>query len=801
MIRNYIKIAIRNIWANKTFSFINIVGLSVSMSLGLLIILIVKEQYSFDRFHEDGDRIYRIDTRALRVGGGSEDYATVPMPLATVLKENYSFTEDIVRLNRGLNQDIVFENVRVPVRGLFADPSFLKVFNFKLEKGDPATALSSPGGVVLTQETAKKIFGNEDPFGKTIEIKGYGNFTVSGVLDKFAGKTHFEFEVLASMNALPVLEKQNIMSPSLDSWTNYYSGLTYIKLQKGKKEKEVNDALAAISKKYYAGVKLETRDRGYEFFLQPLTKISPGRILSNNMGRAMPKIILTFLSVLALVIMIMAGLNYTNLMIAKSLKRAREIGVRKVMGADRWQVFIQFVGESVVFSILALIVSYLILQFLKFSFLQFRLTQSFSVDLKESGIIYVLFFLFAVAVGIIAGLLPATYLSGFKPVHVLKNKIGSKVGTRITFRKVLMVIQFTLSMVFIICVLFIFQQVNFMLSKNYGINEKNILNLQLQGNDHEKLANDIAKVSGVKRVGAVSHSLGTSADRASDYRRNISDEPFVMRDFCVDENYLQNLGVKFIAGRNFRPGLSKERESEVILNETALKSFGFKDPGAALNQVIYSEDSAQLQVVGIVKDFNFRTMEYAIGPLAFRYRPGDFGILSIAVDPAAMNTVPAAIAPIWKKYDAVHPIELTTMEGDIDNTYVETGYTDIVKIIGYISFLAITLASLGMLGMVMYSTQLKIKEVGVRKVLGASVKDVTVLLSKSFVILIGISVLIGVPLGYIVGNFFLQNFAFRISNTWVLVLLAIIIIGVISLITICSQTIKAAMSNPVKSLR
>jgi putative ABC transport system permease protein len=340
-----------------------------------------------------------------------------------------------------------------------------------------------------------------------------------------------------------------------------------------------------------------------------------------------------------------------------------------------------------------------------------------------------------------------------------------------------------------------------MLSKNYGINEKNILNLRLQGNDYEKLKNDIVKISGVKRVGTVSHSLGTSADRASDYRRNISDEPFVMRDFCVDENYLQNLEVKFVAGRNFRAGLSKERESEVILNETALKSFGFKDAGSALNQVIYSEDSAQLQIVGVVRDFNFRTMEYAIGPLAFRYRPQDFAILSIAVDPAAMNTVPPAIASIWKKYDVVHPIELTTMEADIDNTYIETGYTDITKIIGYISFLAITLASLGMLGMVMYSTQLKIKEVGVRKVLGASVKDVTVLLSRSFVILIGISVLIGVPLGYMLGNFFLQNFAFRISNTWLLVLLAIIIIGVIGFITICSQTIKAAMSNPVKSLR
>src|SRR6185503_9589009 len=247
--------------------------------------------------------------RALRVGGGSEDYASAPLPLATVLKESYSFTEDVVRLNRNLNQDIVYEKVQVPAHGFFADPSFLEVFNFKLEKGNPATALSSPDGLVITSETAKKIFGNIDPIGKTVELRGFGNFTVNGVLEEFPGKTHFDFELLASINTLPLLEKQHQISSSLQSWTNYYSGHIYIKLQKGKRLSDVNAALAAISKKYYTDVKLETRDRGYEFYLQPLNKISPGPNLSNNMGRAMPKMVLIFLSVLAIVIMVMAGLN------------------------------------------------------------------------------------------------------------------------------------------------------------------------------------------------------------------------------------------------------------------------------------------------------------------------------------------------------------------------------------------------------------------------------------------------------------------------------------------------------------
>ncbi len=801
MFKNYFNIALRNIWRNKTFSLINIIGLSVSMSLGLLIILIIKGQYSFDLFHNSAERIYRVNTNAIRTDGGNEPYATAPLPLAAVLKEGYSFAEDVVRIDRQLNSDAVFENVTVPVPGLFTDPSFLKVFNFKLEKGNPATALSSPENLVLTQEAAKKLFGNSDPLGKTVQLRGYGNFIVSGVLQQFPGKTHFEFEVLASASVLPLLEKQRAVTPSLQNWNNYYTGYVYFKLQEGKNKKEAEAALAAISKKYYSGVKLETRDKGYEFYLQPLGKISPGPILSNQMGRSLPETLLLMLAALAAVIMIMAGLNYTNLMIAKSLKRAREIGVRKVMGARRWQVFLQFIGESVIFSLFALFFSYIILQFLKSSFMQLQIPREFSIDLREDGSLYFFFLLFAIIIGTIAGLLPAGYLSGFKPVMVLKNVIGAKVSTKLSFRKILMVMQFTFSLIFIIVVLFIYQQVQFMLTVNYGINEKNILNVRLQGNDYEKLSKEIKNIAGVRRIGAVSHSLGTFQDWSDDYKRNKSDAAFVMRDFRADENYLSNIEVKFLAGRNFRTGLPKDRETEVILNETALKSFGFKDPVSSLNHVIYAGDSVALKVAGVVKDFHFRPLNYAIGPVAFRYRPSDFAVMSIAIDPPAKDRIIAALQTVWKNFDPVHPIHYIMMEDEIDDAYTVSGLADVLKILSYISFLAITLACLGMLGMVMYSTQLKVKEIGIRKVLGASVKDVTVMLSRSFAVLIGTGMLIGVPSGYILGNLFLQNYAYRISNTPWLVLLSIAITGFAGIATICSQTIRAAMGNPVGTLR
>src|SRR4030095_12137964 len=225
MIRNYIKIALRNMWVNKTFSLINVIGLSVSMSLGLLIIVIVQSQYSFDRFHKDSERIYRVNTNALRTNGGTEQYASAPYPLGTVIKENYSFAEEVVHIQGQLNQDVVYDKVVVPVHGLFVDPSFLNVFNFKLEKGNSNAALLRPESLVLTQDAARKIFGNADPIDKTVELKGSGNFVVSGALAEFAGKTHFEFEVLASTNALPLLERQNSISATLNDWNNYYSSL------------------------------------------------------------------------------------------------------------------------------------------------------------------------------------------------------------------------------------------------------------------------------------------------------------------------------------------------------------------------------------------------------------------------------------------------------------------------------------------------------------------------------------------------------------------------------------------------
>ncbi len=801
MFKSIITTAIRNILRNKAFSIINLIGLSVSMSLAMLIILIVKEQMTFDNFHNDGNRIYRVNTMALRVDGDTEPYASTPFPLGQALKDEYTFAENVVTLNRRLNGDATYGNVNVPLSGLIADPSFLQVFNFELQKGNASTALSQPSNLILTQQAAERIFGTQEALGQTLSISGYGEFTITGVLKKFPGKTHFEFEALASTTALPVWEKDGVVGQSLDNWTNYYGSYVYFKLKEGHSLDEVNEALAAISKKYYANLKLETRDRGYEFYLHPLTEITPGPMLSNQMGSGMPTLLLIFLGVLAGIVLIMSVFNFTNLMIAKSLTRAREIGVRKVIGAKRLQVFFQFVGETVIFALIALVISYVLLQFLKAGYLQLPLNEEFDMSLKEDVSLYFMFLVFAIVVGLIAGLLPAGYLSAFKPLNVLKDSGNIKVYARMNFRKILMVAQFTLSVIFVIVVLVIYNQIDFMLTADYGVNQENILNVRLQGTAFEKVAGEMKNVPGVLAVGGVSHALGTSSDRASDYKKTRESEPFVMRDFALDDNYINNLDLKFLAGKNFNPVTEGKQESHVILNESALEEFGLADPVSAIGHTIYVDDSVMLEVTGVVKDFHFRPLSSRIGPLALRYNLNELTYLSVKIVPEQKSTVIASVETVWKKIDPIHKVEYAMMEDQIDNAYRESGFEDILMIVGYIAFLAVTLACLGMLGMAMYATQTRVKEVGVRKVMGASVANVVMLLSRSFMILILIAVIIGVPVSILVGSLFLELFAYRIEISPLLVMGGIVIIAGLGLLIVCSQTIRAARSNPVQSLR
>jgi putative ABC transport system permease protein len=799
MLRNILVTSLRNFFRNKSFSLINLIGLSVSMSLAMLIIIIINEQYTFDNFHEDSDRIYRVNTRLLHPEWGNIEFASTPISLGQALKDEYSFNEKVVRINRPLISDATFGNVNVRMKGLIVDPSFLEVFNFPFVKGDAATGLIAPNSLVLTSQAAEKMFGKTEPVGQIISLKGFGEFTVTGVLKEFPSKTHFDFEMLCSMATVPALEKSGVISPLLNNWSAYYNNYVYIKLKEGHDADEVQQALSQINSKYGKGLKDDGRDIAYDFYLQPLEKITPGPELAGRMGHGMPTFFLIFFAVLAGVVLLMSVFNFTNLTIAKSLSRAREIGIRKVVGAKRRQVFFQFMGEAVIFSLIALVFSYVLLQFLKTGFLQLSLNEDFFLNLKEDVNVYIIFVIFAIAVGLLAGLLPAFYLSAFKTSAVLKDAKNLKVYSKLTFRKILMVAQFTLSVIFVIAVLVIYRQVDFMLTSDYGIDQKNNLNVSLDTIGFEKVAHEVKSLPGVVSVGGVSARLGTFDGGTNNYKRNEQDESVAMHDYTVDHAYIENLSLTFLAGRNFDP--LEQREKDVILNESALEHFGFGEPIDAIGKTIYANDTLLLQVIGVVKDFHFRPMNNKIGPLALRFNNDKLRYLSVKINPKEKEAIVASLASILKKHDPTIVMEYMMMEEEIDEAYRESGMQDVIAMVGYTTFLVISLACLGMLGMAMYASQIRVKEVGIRKVMGASVMDVTLLLSKSFMILIGVAILIGVPVSYIMGEIFLEGFAYKVEITPVMLGLSVSIIVGLGLLMVWSQTIVVALSNPIKWLR
>jgi putative ABC transport system permease protein len=797
MFQNYLKIALRNLWRHKVFSFINIFGLALSMSVCLLVIFIIKDQLSFDRFHAHLDRIYRLNTIAIRKDNSTEKYASTAFPLGSTLHNDYTVVEEIVRFNRGLNSDAVYQQTNLPLRGLFTDPSFFKVFGFQLAVGDPATALNEPNSVVLTHETANRFFGKENPLGKVLTVKGIADFKVTGVLKPIREKTHFEFEALGSNASLPALEKAGGEIPSLDDWKSIYTCYLYVLLKEGRTKQELEAVLPAIARQKYANLTLETRDKGYAFYAQPLREITPGEMLSNNMGNGLPASLLWVVSGLAFIIMLSACFNYANLSIARSLTRAREIGIRKVLGAVRSQVFAQFMSEAVLMALCALILAYFLWRAVAGGLHQ--VAPELQLTLKEDGVLFLLFLLFSVFTGVLAGLFPSLYLSAFKPVQVLKNLSGIKLFSRLTLRKVLIVFQFTICMVGIMVVTVIYQQTNFAMQANYGFNKENIVNINLQGLPYRNLANEIAEYSQVKKVSAISHSLGTWADRSVDVRKQPEAERIRIRDYAIDQNYLDNLGLQLVVGNNFPANASDDREQFVILNQKALQVLSLGTPSEALGKTLILDDSTEVAIIGVVKDFNFRPLTYEIGPLALRYQPGKFSQLNVKISGNELVGTLAFLESTWKKFDKVHPFHYRFFEEELQSCYRQ--FKVMMTVLSFFGILAVTIACLGLLGMATFATETRTKEIGIRKVLGASVSSLVLLLSRNFLYLLLIAIAMALPLGYLLGNVFLEQFAYRINIGSGTLGIGVVLVFGLGLLTIGTQTMRAARSNPVKVLR
>ncbi|MCB9304858.1 MAG: ABC transporter permease [Lewinellaceae bacterium] len=800
MLKHYLKITWRNIRKSKIFSALTIGGLSLSMAACLLFIMLIKGAHEFDNFHPEGERVYRILTDAQRKGGGSERYATSPYVVARRLVDGYALVGQWVPFCSALRGEVRQGDNQLGLDGLFTTPSFFDAFGFRLERGDPSTALAEPYSMVLTPATAERLFGKEDPLGKTLEMPGLeATFTVTGVLAEFPGKTHLEFEALGSYATVASLEAAGQFRNITDNWNNYYSNYNFIRLKEGVAPEEVEQALAQVAEAGYAGLELETRDAGYRFELQPLGGITPGPFLSNSMGRGLPEFLLWFLAGLGLIVILSAAFNYTNLTIARAVGRMKEVGVRKTFGANRRQVFWQFMAEAVAMALIALLLAYPLLKLAIQGFNQLQFTQFTDMNLREDVALYGWFVLFAVLVGLLAGVLPAVVLSKTKPLAILQKLSNLKIMQGVGLRKALLGIQLSVSLIFLILVTIAWKQINVAMTMNFGFGQAQMVNVQMQGQEAEKLRSAFAAVSGVERISAISHSMGTWADSKVDLRVREEDEPAEVRDYAVDHEYIGNFGLKLVAGQNFPEAPEQQQERFAIVNETFLKQFQLGSPAEAVGKTIWVADSTRLAIQGVLEDFYYKPAVYNLEPLLLRYAPGELAVMNIRAGGQDPTAAIAALERAWEQIDPVHPFAYQFFDDAVRENYAN--FTDLAWIVGAFALLGIVIALMGLLGIAIYTVETRRKEVGIRKVLGAGVQDVLWLLSKNYFLLLAIAALVAIPLSFLLGKQFVQQFVFQPEMTVWLFLPGILLLALLVALTVLSQAWRAAAGNPAEALR
>ena len=769
------------------------------MSVCLLLIMIIKDANEYDTFHKDADRIYRINTEALRKGGGSESYASSPYIVGQTLAANYAGIEKWAVFNSGVNADASVDNKKFSLNLHFTNKDFFDLFGFTFNAGNAATALNEPYSVVLTKEVSDKFFPQGNAVGKTINVGGSGLFTITGVLNTFPGKTHFEFEALASFSTIPALEKNKSVDPTTSNWNNYYTNYTYIRLKPGIKASQIEASLADIAGKNYKGLTLETRDAGYHFYLQALGNITPGPMLSNSMGKGVPSELLWFLGILAFIIIISAAFNYTNLTIAKAMSRMKEIATRRVAGSSRRHIFLQIITESITVSLLALAVAILLLQFLIPWFSSLGFMQHAGIGFKTDTTVIISFIVFAITLGFVAGLLPATVLSRIKPLMLMQKMQNLKVFRHLGLRKTLLIIQFTISIIIISLVSVTYHQMEYGANINFGTRQTHIFNVQLQGMDYEKAVHEFSTIPGVEKISAISVLMGTYGDWADDVRTKKDKDAVVVREYFTDENYISNFKLQLTAGENFPADHSQKNEQYALVNEKFVNDFQLGTPAEAVGKTIIVGDSTQLVIRGVLKDFLFKPAEYALAPMLMRYNPENWAILNIAI--ASGNTIQTTsqIEAAWKKLDPYHAFEGRFYDDEIQAVFADI--RDIIWTVAFVGILGTAIACLGLLGITIFTVQSKTKEISIRKVVGASPSSLVRLLTKSYIQVMLVAIIIAMPIAIFASGVLLQQMSQRIPLGAGLFIPGVLLIVMLSLLTIGSQTIKAAFLNPVNGLR
>lgn len=801
MIQTYFKQFKRNIAANKTYSLLNIVGLSAGLTCFAFIFLWVTDELSYDKFNDNYNRIVRLTSTA-KTETGVVESAVSSAPMARALKHDYPEVENSVRL-RMREEIITFKNQQMLQPGiLLTDPSFFNVFSYHMSRGSEATALSEPFSIVLTKSTAKKYFGDKDPIGETLLINmydstGYGaSYKITGVVPDPPGNAHFTFNMLASFKTIETADPDVLTT---DGWGDA-SFYTYLLLRKGVDHKVFSAKIAQFYAKYVGDMYPVWRNI-YFYQLQPLADI---HLRSNLQYEIAPTASITkvyIFSIVGIFILLLAGINYTNLATARATARAKEVGIKKVVGAGKSQLVFQYLSESVFTAFIALAISLLLSLLLQPYF--YQLTGK-TLSLLSSPSLLCFLALITFVMGILAGIYPAIILSGFKPVGILKGSFKSS-EKGILLRKTLIVSQFTITIILITGITIIYSQMSFIKQKDLGYNKDALLFLRMSGNTdvingYNAFKNELEASSLISGV-ATSNSMivgGLGSGGSETVDKNGNSLQVNTSRLRVDKDYINVYGLKLMAGENFTRYTPEDTIRQIILNETAVKKFGWPSNESAIGKPFKMGDQKGI-VIGVVKNFHFNSLEQSIEPLAIYPVDRRFSRITLKVDMGKASKALALVKDVWKKHFPSALFDYDFVSQELKLQYLSE--EKFSKIFLYFSVLSLLIASLGLYGLISFTIFQKTKEIGIRKVLGASANRIAAMLSGSFLKLIVLASFIAMPVAWYAMNQWLQGFAYRIRLSWWMFAIAIALVLFVAILTTGSKAMKAAIANPVKSLR
>ena len=805
MFKNYFKTAWRNIRKNKLFSAINILGLSIGIATCFVIMLYVQDELSYDKFNKNADNIARIVFHA-NINGGEINESIVMAPVAQTMKKDFPEVQDATRLLRSGTPKITYKNKSFKDDRLaVVDPNFFSIFTLPMLEGDAKTALLQPHTMVITKTTSEKYFGKDpgsyrEAIGKVINFDNGESYKITGVIKDIPANSHFHFDMFGSMVGLK--------DATSDSWMggNFY---TYLLLKPGTDIKKMAAKFPSMVEKYMGpqiqqqmGMSLSqfrTKGNSLGFALQPLTSIHLHSATNNEFEAGGNAGYVYIFGGVALFMLIVACINFINLSTASASKRAKEVGVRKVAGSDRFQLIKQFLLESILITLFALVIAFTLVQLALPAFNNIA-----GKDLSFSINPILAFIGLGLIVGVVAGMYPAFYLSSFKPIAVLKGKLVTN-HKSFGLRSGLVVFQFFISVALIIGTIIVYQQMKYIQNKDLGYNKEQLLTIPnsyvLGNNEHvfkQQMLQDPrienATMSWYKPAGPSNYNNALAYPQGND---NLVVDGV---DYHVDENYIPTLGMQIVAGRNFEAQYPTDSFG-VILNETAVKALGFTKANAVGKSIIRQNsdrgNNVAFHVVGVVKNFNFKSLHDAITPLFMSLQPE--GGLIFKIKTTDVQGLLTTMKKQWDAYKTDEPFTYNFMDDLYNKTYAAEQKTG--TILNIFSILIIFIACLGLFGLATYTAEQRTKEIGIRKVLGASVTQVTQMLSKDFLKLVLIASLIAFPAAWWAMNKWLQSFAYRINISWWVFAVAGFTALLIALLTVSFQAIKAAMANPVKSLR